>query len=293
MLLFSLYVADSEILRGTHSATQYREESLQIMNVGMRQEQQLATSLPTQKIQASFLHSVLAQPGAEKDTTSEGSHIEKDSRQKKAQQNTVAMAKSHGGSDLGVNDKSSAKAMLEKATKAYGLLCKTHRSRHGKNQKVKTDKKLKADRREAWELIERWRGILRGSETPANDAAQPHSSRHDTERNGIRKNDESHDLPQSYSDDSGFTSQAPTGSTTWMAERPAFLLNKQYPDAKDAPMQLSPVAVKEPTDQYNDITFIKEVSKTKPGGRTLKQVESMSSTISVGGTSKADAIMID
>ncbi|MCJ1438581.1 hypothetical protein MMC27_007971 [Xylographa pallens] len=296
---------------GSHSATQCREEHVQITNVGIRPEHRSVVGSPVQKIKAPNVIPVLTKLGAERGKVQDGSHSSKDSGQKKAHRNIALTAKKRASTDTMSTAKSRAKAMIEDATRAYGHLCDSQRTAahiQGNPHGFKKDKKLKAARREAYNLIVQWRETLSNLENPSNDrpGTLPSSQdfvRNDTtlshvvpvsaSSNGIGKNNNSHHVQQSHIVDSGFMSRAPEGSVAWMAEHRAILFKKQYPYAKDVPTQLDPAAVKELTDQYNDITFIKEVSKNKAGRKTPKQAEYMTNTNGIGGTSKADAIMID
>ncbi|MCJ1386164.1 hypothetical protein MMC17_009290 [Xylographa soralifera] len=286
---------------GSHSASQYREEPVQIKNVGIHTEHQSVVESAAQKIEAPNVIPILPKPEAERGTILDGSHSRKNSVQQKAQRSMALTTRNCARADINVAAKSRAKAMLEDAMRAYGHLCNSHKTApHIQGDR----KKLKAERREANDLVVQWRETLANLENSANDVLPSSQDlvRNDTilyhvvpvaSSNDMGKNDESHHVQESHIDDSGFTSRAPKGSVTWMAERRAFLFKEQYPDAKHVPMQLNPAAVKELTDQYNGITFIKEVSKNKASRKTPRQAERMTSANGIGGTSQADAIMID
>ena len=304
-------MADSEILRGSHSATQCREELVQITNVGIRLEHRSVVGPPVQKIEPTNVIPVRTKSGAERRRVQDGSHNSKDSGQKKTHQNIALTANNRASTDSMSTAKSRAKAMIEDATRAYGHLCDSQKAAahiQGNRYRFKNDKKLKAARREAYKLIVQWRETLSNLENPSNGGPGPLPSSQDLVWNdttfnhviptsassdGIGKNHDSHRVQQSHVDDWGLISRAPEGFVASKAERRAFLFKKQYPDAKDVPTQHNPAAVKEMTDQYNGITFIKEVAKNKAGRKAPKQAECMTSTSGISGMSKADAIMID
>ncbi|MCJ1398903.1 hypothetical protein MMC11_002104 [Xylographa trunciseda] len=295
---------------GSQLARQCRQEPVQFINAGLHSEHHSNVSLPMKIIEAPNAMPSFTEPAAKKGTVSEDSHSRNKSGGTTAQPSTAFKTRELVHTDVNITAKSRAKAMLKDATKAYGLLCNTQRIAgiaKGSEQTDKNKKLFKAVRREAMDLIEQRKETLANLETPLNSGHALLPSPHDLARpdtmpysvvsvassGDTGENDSSYQIQQSHIDDSGFISRAPNGSVTWMAERRAFLFKKQHPYAKDVPMQLSPAAVKKLLDKYHGVEFVRTISTKKAGRKTQDRAGRNTRTNGIGGTSQADAIMID
>ncbi|MCJ1285584.1 hypothetical protein MMC26_004925 [Xylographa opegraphella] len=294
---------------GSHSKSQGRGELVQITNGEVRPEHQSVVGSPIQNSEASNPISIPKKPGTEQGTVVFSSRGRMEPGPKKAHRKPALTTKTRAHMDPNSTTKSKLTAMLQDATRAYGHLTNPLRIEaqiQGDYQTFKSDKELKAARREASELILRLRKQLARLDKSAKDVSGPLPSSQKLVRNNtilpnvlpvassndVSKNAASQRAEQSHIDESSFTSRAPKRTMNWVAERRPFLFQKQYLDAAEVSKQPSPVASKELTDRHDGITFIREVSKHKAGGKTTKQAEHTASN-NIGGTSQADAIMID
>ena len=293
MLLFCLYVADSEILGGSHSTRQYRKEPVQLANPGTRSAHQSLAGSSMKKIEAPSVTSTLAKSNVESGKLLKDQHSNKAVGQRTGQQNTESTLERSARTDMNPTTKETAMVMLKEARRAYLHLCNTQKAivkKPGDNQR------FKAARKESYNLVLRWEETLASLDNPTNSVPKSLPQSQDPAHNISIPH---RDAPTAITlkvgeDDSGFTSRAPTGSATWMAERRAFLFKKQYPHATEAiPFRLSPAAVKKLIDKYRGVEVVKQVSKKKTGGKIPKGTWRLGSANKVSGTSPADAIMID
>ncbi|MCJ1392191.1 hypothetical protein MMC18_005058 [Xylographa bjoerkii] len=288
----------------SYSTKQYRREPVQLNNAGTRSEHQSKINLSMKMIKPADTIPVVTKPNAEKGTVLKDSHNRKPSDHKTLQPRMETKPKGSMHTDINSTAKERAKAMLKEVKRAYLDLCIAQKAvvkQPGDGQR------FKAERKESYDVILRWQETLANLENPANNIPRPLPPSQNSVQNGlslqsvitmvsndkIGKDDSAHRVPQSRVDDSGFTSRAPRGSLMWRSERRAFLFQRQYPHAEDVPMQLSPGAVKKLIDKYRGVEFVDEVPKKETGGNTPKRTARLTNANPFGGTSQADAIMID